>query len=58
MIEVKFKFDVDQRVITPFGQEAIVDNCTLDNGKLIQYYVKTSDGAYWYKETELKAKDE
>lgn len=52
MNEVTFKFDLNQRVTTPFGDPGIVTTQAVDNGG-VSYYVKTSAGGNWFKEDEL-----
>lgn len=50
---VKFAFTLDQKVITPFGDEGIVSMLGYDDGGR-QYHVKTRETACWFKQTELK----
>lgn len=51
-MKVEFKFEVDQRVATPFDDKGIVVMCAIDDGGT-RYFVKTSTGGNWFKETEL-----
>lgn len=52
MYEAKFKFALNQRVHTPFGDLGIVTTQAVDNSG-VNYYVKTSAGGNWFKEDEL-----
>lgn len=47
-----FKYVLDQKVTTPFGEAGIVKMCAVDETG-IQYYVKTAGGGNWFKESEL-----
>lgn len=47
-----FKFALNQRVTTPFGDAGIVTTQAVDNSG-VNYYVKTSAGGNWFKEDEL-----
>jgi hypothetical protein len=47
-----FKFGLDQKVATPFGEVGIVKMCAVDETG-INYYVKTAGGGNWFKEAEL-----
>ena len=51
-MDVHFKFNMDQRVITPFGEEGIVSMLGVDNGGN-QYWVKAKSNSQWFKENEL-----
>ena len=51
---VTFKFELDQRVITPFEEKGIVSCLGFDDGGN-QYYVKTKSESQWFKEKELKS---
>lgn len=53
-MQVTFKFNLDQRVVSPFGDQGIVSTCGVDNSGNV-YYVKTSSGGNWFKESELTA---
>ncbi len=50
---VTFEFNIDQRVITPFGEDGIIAMLGVDDGGN-QYYVKTKSQSNWFKEKELK----
>lgn len=54
MERVTFKFDLDQAVKTPFGDDGIVTMLGRDDGGNC-YYVKTAKFSQWYKEKELTA---
>lgn len=51
-MDITFKYAVDAKVTTPFGEPAIVQMCAVDELG-IQYYVKTAGGGNWFKEAEL-----
>ena len=53
---VEFRFFMDDKVITPFGDEGIVQMLGYDDAKE-QYFIKTANSNQWYKEHQLKAKD-
>ena len=46
---VEFKFDIDDEVVTKFGDEGVVTMLGFDEAG-IQYCVKTNKGNEWYKE--------
>jgi len=52
MQEVSYKFSIDDRVKTPFGNPGIVTMLGLDDGGN-KYYVKTELDSQWYKERDL-----
>ena len=56
MKTVTFKFDLDQEVITPFGQEGFVSLQGVDFEGAV-YYVKTEINNDWFKERQLTIKD-
>ena len=47
--KVEFKFDIDDEVVTKFGDPGVVVMLGYDDGG-IQYCVKTDKGSEWYKE--------
>lgn len=49
---VVFKFDLDERVATPFGGKGIISMLAVDDGGNI-YYVKTDKNSDWFKESQL-----
>ena len=57
MRTVEFKFDLDQRILTGFGDKGIIESLSLQEGG-INYYVKTNQGGMWWKESDLTAKEE
>ena len=53
MKTIHFKFELDQKVITPLGDEGIITMCGLDyEGNT--YYVITKQMSTWYRESLLK----
>lgn len=54
MPAITFKFEIDQRVTTPFGDVGVVDVQAVDAGG-ITYYVKTAAGGNWLKEAQIAA---
>lgn len=52
MYQVTFKFGLNQRVTTPFGDPGIVTTQGVDDSG-INYYVKTSTGGNWFREDQL-----
>lgn len=49
---VTFKFDLDEVVVTPFGDRGIVSTQAVDDGGIL-YFVKTAAGGNWFKEGQL-----
>lgn len=49
---VSFGFAMDEHVLTPFGDKAIVSMLGFDEGGNT-YYVKTVHGGSWFKENQL-----
>lgn len=54
---VKFKFKLEQKVITPFDEKGIISMLGYDDGGNT-YYVKTNMNSQWFKEKELKLSPE
>lgn len=54
MKEVKFEYEIDQEVKTPFGDSGIITMLGYDDGEKC-YYVRTSKDSQWYKEKQLTA---
>ena len=53
-MDVTFKYALEQKVVTPFGEPGIVKMVAVDEtGQLC--YVKTAGGGNWFKEAELTA---
>ncbi len=50
--KVEYKFDIDQRVVTPFGEDGIVTMLGYDDGGQ-QYYVREKERSNWFKESQL-----
>lgn len=55
-MDVTFKYEVDQEVVTPFGENGIVTMVGID-GEGIQYCVKTAKTQQWHKEKELATRE-
>jgi hypothetical protein len=53
---VKFKFSLDERVITPFGSIGVISTLGYDESGQ-HYYVKTEHKSDWLKESQLKPAD-
>lgn len=51
-MNVTFKFTIDQKVTTPFGEPGIISVLGVDECG-ITYFVKTSAGGNWFKESQL-----
>ena len=51
---VEFGFDIDDEVVTKFGDPRVVVMLGYDDGG-VQYCVKTDKGSEWYKEKLVKA---
>jgi hypothetical protein len=49
---ISFGFAMDEHVLTPFGEKAIVSMLGFDEGGNT-YYVKTVHGGSWFKENQL-----
>ena len=47
-----FKFQIDQRVTTPFGREGIVSTAAVGRAGN-SYYVETEQGGSWFYEDQL-----
>ena len=55
--KVEFMFNIDTRVVTPFGDEGIVDTCAVDRGGN-RYFVLISGGEQtWFYENQLHLSD-
>lgn len=54
-MDVKFKFEPDQKVQTPFGDVGIITLCAVDDNRKVVYFVKRTTGSNWFKEAELTA---
>ncbi len=54
MKNIEFKFDLEQKVKTVFGDTGIVEMCAIDDGPESKYFVKRSENSSWFKESELQ----
>lgn len=52
MNKVEYKFYMDQRVTTPFGDDGIIEMLGCDDGG-VKYYIRTKVDSGWFKESEL-----
>lgn len=52
MTDVTYRFKMDQRVVTPFGDSGIITMLGYDDGG-VQYYVTTKVKGGWFKECDL-----
>lgn len=51
-MNITFKYTLEQKVTTPFGEAGLIDMLGYDqNG--VTYYVKTAGGGNWFKEAQL-----
>ena len=53
MKAVEYKFNIDEKVKTVFGDIGIVVKLGFDAGGK-QYFIKRSDSSKWFKESELE----
>jgi hypothetical protein len=53
-MNVTFKFTLDQKVTTPFGDLGVISMLGVDDGGN-QYHVKTATGSNWFKESQITA---
>jgi len=53
-IDVHFEFEIDRKVITPFGDTGIVRSVSLDDTNEKKYWVMRNADPQWFKETDLK----
>lgn len=54
MLDVVFKFDLGQWVITPFADQGYVTSNMLDEGGVLKCYVRSKQRSGWYLESELR----
>jgi len=52
---VEYKFDLDQPVVTPFGDDGMITMLGFDDGGPT-YFVRTKENPGWFKEKHLVAK--
>lgn len=48
-----FEFDLDQKVVTPFGDDGLIEMLGFDDGGR-KYYVQTATNSNWFKEGQLQ----
>jgi hypothetical protein len=53
---IEFKYSVDDRVTTPFGDAGIIEMLGFDEGGK-KYYVRTKLDGSWFKEADLRLGD-
>jgi len=53
-MKIEFKFNVDERVTTPFKEEGIVEMLGFDDGG-IKYYITTPTNSNWFRENTLES---
>jgi hypothetical protein len=51
-MDITFKFELNQMVVTPLGDIGIISMIGYDDGG-IQYYVKSSTNSSWFREDQL-----
>lgn len=54
MLDVSFKFDLGQWVITPLRDRGYVKSNMLDEGGVLKCYVRGKQRSGWYLESELQ----
>lgn len=52
-VKVEFKFELNQRVETPFGEKGIVRMMGIDDGGK-KYFVLMKNNENWFQESELQ----
>ncbi len=53
MKTVKFKYDMHQKVVTPFDAVGIIGMLGFDSDG-VQYWIKTSTSDNWFRESDIK----
>ena len=53
-MKAEFKFDIDDQVVTPFGDRGYITMCALDDNRAKTYWVKTAKGEGWYTENKIR----
>jgi hypothetical protein len=57
MIEVKFKFSIDDVVVSVLGDHGVVSNLMLDEDKKQHVFIKILGGrGIWFREDQLEIK--
>ena len=51
-MQITFKYELKQEVITPLGTDGFIDTCAFDRGGNT-YFVKTAHGGQWFNEEDL-----
>ncbi len=54
MTDAKFKYDLDETVVDPHGEEGIITMQAIDRGGVC-YHVNTRGASSWFYEDQLKA---
>ena len=54
-MEVTFKFELNQKVKTIFGDVGIVTTAVFDEGEIKKYWIQRSAESQWMKEDQLEA---
>ena len=57
-MEVTFKFELNQKVKTIFGDIGIIVTLAFDEGEIIKYWVQRSSDSQWMKEDQLEVAEE
>ena len=57
MKTVDYEFEIDWKVITPFGEQGVITMLAYDDGGE-KYYVQTKSTSGWFKEKQLKDIDQ
>ena len=53
-MKIEFKFEIDEKVITPLGQPGIIVTATVDNSRVNQYWINTASDSQCYREDQIK----
>lgn len=56
-MKVEFKYEIDQKVKTFFGDVGIIELAAIDDKNLIKYYVQRSNDSQWFKESQLSPEE-
>ena len=54
IFNVGYQFKLDQKVVTPLGDEGVVEMLGYDHSG-VQYYIRTKVQGAWYRFDQLKA---